>query len=182
VPTAGPANLAIITFREGDAGYLAGALAGRITKTGIVAGVYGLEDDHDAAYRLGFERGAHAVSASMRVLGVYQGAQDGAPYNNPAWGAAQARAFIDQGADVIFSSGDLTGHGALTAAAAAGEPCITIGYSVEPAAPVCLLATVVLRVDRAVAAITMDAVAARWQGGERRYGQSDGYIELRSLD
>ena len=182
VPISGPANLIIITFREDDAGYLAGALAGRTTKTGVIAGVYGLEDDHDTAYRLGFERGAHDISPSIRVLGVYQGAQDGSPYNNPEWGAAQARAFLGQGADVIFGSGDLTGYGALTAAAEAGKSCITIGYSAEPAAPVCLVATVVLHVDRAIAAITIDAAAGRWQGGERRYGLRDGYIELRSAN
>ena len=178
VPTSGPPNLAIVTFREDQAGYLAGALAGMTTKTGVIAGVYGLEDDHDLRYRSGFERGAHDVNSSVRVLGAFQGPEDGSPYANPAWGAAQARGFVDQSADVIFGSGDGTGRGALTAAADAHKPCITVGFFVDPSAPACLLGTVVLHVDRAVAGIITEALAGRWHGGDRIYGVDEGAIDL----
>lgn len=178
VPTSGPPNLAIVTFREDQAGYLAGALAGMTTKTGVIAGVYGLEDDHDLRYRSGFERGAQDVNSSVRVLGAFQGPGDGAPYANPSWGAAQARDFVDQNADVVFGSGDGTGRGALTAAAEAAKACITIGFALNQAAPSCLTATVLLHVDRAVAEIITAAAAGNWQGGERAYGAAEGAIGL----
>ena len=171
-------NLSVVTFREEEAGFLAGELAGLTTRSGLVAGVYGLDDDHDRHYRLGFEQGAHSVNKSARVLGAYQGAQDGSPYANPEWGAAQARAFIAQGADVIFGSGDLTGRGALAAAAGSGKRCIGVGLSADPSAPACTIGTVVLRLDRAVAEVTSAAMAGHWQGGDRSYGVAEGSIEL----
>jgi basic membrane protein A and related proteins len=178
VSTTGPSNLAIITFREDEAGFLAGALAGLTTTSGAIAGVYGLEDEHNRRYRLGFDRGAQYVSSSVRVMGAYQGSQDGSPYANPEWGAAEARGFLDQGADVIFTTGDLTGHGALTAAAQAGQSCITVSLSPDPLAPACLEGTVLLHVDRAVAAITTEAATGHWQGGEHSFGLADDAIGL----
>jgi basic membrane protein A and related proteins len=178
VSTTGPSNLATITFREDQAGFLAGALAGLTSRSGMIAAVYGLEDEHNRGYRLGFDRGAKYVNSSVRVLGAYQGAQDGSPYANPEWGAAEARDFLDQGADVIFTTGDLTGHGALTAAAQAGQSCITVALSPDPTAPACLEGTVLLHLDRAVAAITTEAAAGPWQGGEHSVGLADDAIGL----
>jgi basic membrane protein A and related proteins len=178
VSTAGPSNLATITFREDQAGFLAGALAGLTTRSGVIAGVYGLEDEHNRRYRLGFDRGAKYVNSSVRVMGAYQGSQDGSPYANPEWGAAEANVFLDQGADVIFTTGDLTGHGALTVAAQTGQSCITVALSPDPSAPACLEGTVLLHLDRALAAITTEAAIAHWQGGEHRFGLADDAIEL----
>jgi basic membrane protein A and related proteins len=148
------------------------------SRIGVIAGVYGLEDEHNRGYRLGFDRGAKYVNSSARVMGAYQGSQDGSPYANPEWGAAEARGFLDQGADVIFTTGDLTGHGALMAAAQAGRLCITISLSPDPSAPACLEGTVLLHLDRAVGAITTEAAAGHWQGGKHRVGLADDAIGL----
>jgi basic membrane protein A len=178
VSTTGPANLATITFREDQAGFLAGVLAGLTSRSGVIAGVYGLEDEHNRDYRLGFDRGAMQVNSSVRVMGAYQGSQDGSPYANPEWGAAEARVFLGQGADVIFTTGDLTGIGALASAAQAGQSCITVAFSPDPSAPACLEGTVLLRIDRALAAITTETAAGHWQGGEHRFGLAGDAIEL----
>src|SRR5207247_9600608 len=92
-------NLAVLSFREDQAAYLAGALAGLLTRSGVVAGVYGPDGATDYVHRLGFEYGARYARPGVRVLGAYQPASEGAPYGNPGWGAAQARAFIAQDSD-----------------------------------------------------------------------------------
>jgi len=60
IPT-GPANLQVLVFRDDQAAFLAGALAGLVTQTGVVAGVYGPEGTGDKNNRLGFE---HAPATS----------------------------------------------------------------------------------------------------------------------
>jgi basic membrane protein A len=179
VPPASQANLAVLVFREDQAAYLAGALAGMVTKTDIIAGVYGPAGAADQRYRAGFERGAAYVRPGIRVLGAYQPAFDGLPYANPGWGAAQARAFARQGADVIFGTGGSTGTGALRGAARAGSKCIGAeDSSLDPAAGGCLVASAIKHLDRGVALIVADVAAGHWASGIRVLGLSEGAVEL----
>ena len=178
---AGQSNLAIMTFREDQAGFLAGALAAMVTRTRVLAGVYGLEGGAMSRYRHGFERGAAAVDASVRVLGAYQGPSDGPPFGNGLWGEAQARRFVALDADVIFGAGGTTGQGALLAAADAGRLCIGAGsdaYGTDGAARSCLLTSAVTRVDRAVETVVREAREGRWQAGARAFGVADGGVGL----
>jgi basic membrane protein A and related proteins len=183
VVPSGPQNLAVLAFRDDQAAYLAGALAGIMTQTGVVAGVYGPAGAIDTRNRLGFEQGARDVRPGVRVLGAYQPAQDGAPYANPAWGAAQARAFSGQNADVVFGAGGTTGQGALLGAAQSGRLCI--GAGVDPAtdqpAPTCLLGTTIKWVDAALKDAVLDAAAGRWAGGVRTLGVAEAAVGLSLL-
>jgi len=180
VAPAGPANLAVLVFREDQAAFLAGALAGMVSKTGVIAGVYGPSGATDQRQRAGFEHGAAYVRPGIRVLGAYQPAADGLPYANPGWGAAQAREFARQGADVIFGTGGSTGKGALRGASQAGRICIGADMVApsDPAVSDCLLASAIKHLDRGVALIVADAAAGHWSGGARRLGLSEGAVEL----
>jgi basic membrane protein A len=183
VPPAAQPNLAVLVFRDDQAAYLAGALAGMVTRTGVIAGVYGPGGAADQHNRAGFEHGAAHVRPGTRVLGAYQPAGDGLPYANPGWGAAQASAFVRQGADVIFGAGGSTGKGAMRGAARAGSICIGADQdqdlSLDPAVSDCLLASVVKHVDRGVALVVADVAAGRWAGGIRTVGLAEGALELR---
>jgi basic membrane protein A and related proteins len=177
VSTPGSSNLAVLSFREDQTAYLAGALAALVTKSGVVAGVYGPEGEPDKALRHAFERGAALIRQDVSVLGAYQPAAEPSPYTNPAWGSGQARAFIAQGADVIFGIGGSTGQGALRAAAEAGKGCI----GAEPAdasVSSCLLATASTAIELAVAAAVREAAAGRWSGGTHSLGLAEGMVRL----
>jgi basic membrane protein A len=174
------ANLAVLTFRDDQAAFLAGALAATVTKTGVIAGVYGPSGAADQRNRAGFEHGAGYVNPGVHVLGAYQPAADGLPYANPGWGAAQARAFARQGADVIFGTGGSTGKGALRGAAQAGSMCIggDMEATSDPTVSDCLLASAVKHLDRGVALIVAVAASGHWSGGVRSLGLSEGAVEL----
>jgi basic membrane protein A len=178
VAPAGPANLTVLVFREDQAAFLAGALAGMVSQTGVIAGVYGPFGAADQRNRTGFEHGAAYVRPSIRVLGAYQPAGDGLPYGNPGWGAAQAREFAQQDADIIFGIGGSTGNGALRGAAQSGVFCIGADEPTDPAVSDCLLASAIKHVDRGVALIVADAAAGSWSGGRRSLGLSEGAVEL----
>lgn len=177
VPSA-PPNLAVLVFRSEQAAYLAGALAAMVTRTGVIAGVYGPGGAQDQRNRAGFERGAIYVRPGIHALAAYQPPADGLPYANPGWGAAQAKDFVDRGADVIFGAGGSTGKGALRGAAQAGVSCIGADTDADPTARDCLLASVIKHVDRGVALMVADALAGRWTGGVRAVGLAEGAVEL----
>jgi basic membrane protein A len=178
-PSAQP-NLAVLVFRDDQAAYLAGALAAMVTQTGVIAGVYGPGGTADQRHRTGFEHGALYVRPGIRVLGAYQPAHDGLPYANPGWGAAQAHAFVRQGADVIFGTGGSTGKGALRGAAQAGSACIgaDLEASTDPAISDCLLASTIKHVDRGVALMVADAASGHWAAGVRSVGLYEAAVEL----
>jgi basic membrane protein A and related proteins len=175
-------NLSVITFRDDQAAYLAGALAGLVTRTGVVAGVYGPQGASDRTNRVAFERGALYVRPSVRALGAYQPAA-GKPYQDPGWGTAQALAFSDQMADVVFGAGGTTGQGALLGAAQAGGLCIgtLIDAPGVAHAPSCLLGTTVKRVDAALKGAVINAAEGHWAGGVRTLGLAETAVGLSLL-
>lgn len=169
-------NLAVLTFRSDQAAFLAGTLAAMLTRTGVVAGVYGPQGPIDIANRLGFENGARYVRPSVRVLGAYQPA-GGKPYADPAWGGDQARAFVGERADVIFTTGGTTGQGALLAAAQSAVACISADIG-TPSEASCSLASSTKFIDHGVGLTVADAIAGQWHGGVRSLGLAQRAVGL----
>jgi len=111
-----PDNYVGILFREDQGGFLAGAMAGLLTESGVV-GVVGGREDVPPVVRFvnGFEQGAKSIDESINVLSVFLPS-----FTDPAAGASAAQQFLGEGADVIFGAGGLTGSGAVRAATDAG--------------------------------------------------------------
>lgn len=105
------ANWAGIDFQFEQGAYVAGILAGMVTKTNVIATIGGTELPPVRRGFAGFEAGARSVNPGVRVLSAYVGNWDDA-------GAAkeQALAQINQSADVIFQNADAAGLGVFQAA------------------------------------------------------------------
>jgi basic membrane protein A len=107
-----PANYQGLLFAEAQAGYLAGIVAGTITKSGKIGAVGGRSDVPPVVnYIKGYENGAKSVKANVAVSSVY--VED---FNAPDKGEAAAKTMIGQGVDVLFQVAGLTGAGVLRAA------------------------------------------------------------------
>ena len=107
-----PANYQGLLFAEAQAGYLAGIVAGTITKSGKIGAVGGRSDVPPVVnYIKGYENGAKSVKSSVTVTSVY--VED---FNAPDKGEAAAKTMIANGADVLFQVAGLTGVGVLRAA------------------------------------------------------------------
>jgi basic membrane lipoprotein Med (substrate-binding protein (PBP1-ABC) superfamily) len=118
---AAPANYAGLQFREDQAGFLAGALAAQMTKSGTIAGVYGIDIPPVKKYRNGFEQGAAFIDPKVKVLGTYIPS-----FVDPAAGGTAAAQFLGEGADVIFGAGGPTGSGGIIEAAKKGALVIGV--------------------------------------------------------
>jgi basic membrane protein A and related proteins len=110
-------NLLGVVFREEEAGYLAGYLAGLETKTGTVSGIAMKGDPASERYLAGFERGAlHANSSSVLVLRAT------APNKKSC--RALALEQVETGADIVFEAASACEARALEAATDEGVRAI----------------------------------------------------------
>jgi len=111
-------NFIAVTFPEDQMGFLAGALATRLTRTNIIGAVCETSGI-DAMWRYceGFRAGAKYANNSADVIVVYRddGSRDKL-FLDDAWGFDNAQTLIKHGADVLFAVGGETGVGALRAA------------------------------------------------------------------
>ena len=69
----GAPNLASFDNRWGDVGYVAGAIAGIMTKTGTIGAVGGIPVPVIQEYNEGFERGAKRTRPDSKALSAYVG-------------------------------------------------------------------------------------------------------------
>jgi basic membrane protein A and related proteins len=115
-------NIIPITFAEDQMGFLAGALAARISETQLVGAVCETSGiDSMWRYCEGFRAGVAYVNQllnqNVKALVVYR--EDGDReklFIDESWGYDTTQELIQRGADVIFAAGGATGQGALRAA------------------------------------------------------------------
>lgn len=109
-------NVAGITFTFEEASYLAGMVAGSMTRSGVIGAIGGTELPPVRASFEAFERGAQAVNPEVQVLTSYIGNWD-----DVTAGKEQALAQIGRGADVLFQNADAAGLGIFQAAREHGK-------------------------------------------------------------
>src|SRR5262249_24793154 len=109
------ANVTGLIFHEDVSGFLAGVLAARLTKSGIVAGVYGTDQVPPVVrFKEGFENGVKYVAKDkVKVISTYYPGGLDKAFTDPVWGAQTADQALTQGADVVFAAGGQTGNGGL---------------------------------------------------------------------
>jgi len=147
-------NVNSLLFAEDQSGFLAGAVAALMSKTGTIGSVVGINIPPVCKFKVGFEKGAKYAKPDIKIFGVYQ--QPGPKaFNDPEWGKETALSQIEEGADVIFAAGGQTGNGGLLGIAEeakAGKDVLGIGVdqdqynTLEGARPI-LLTSAMKRVD-----------------------------------
>ncbi|MBI3733801.1 MAG: BMP family ABC transporter substrate-binding protein [Chloroflexi bacterium] len=120
----GLSNVNSLLFQEDEVGYLAGVLAGSMTKTGTVCTVSGMEIPPVVRFVVGFQNGAKSVKPTVKTLNVYIPS-----FIDPAKGKETGQSMIAQGCDVVFGVGGNTGNGGLLAAKEKG--LMAIGVDVD---------------------------------------------------
>jgi basic membrane protein A and related proteins len=104
-------NVAGISFAFSDASYLAGMIAGTMTRSNIIGTIGGTELPPVKESFAAFTRGAKAINPKVTVVGSFIGNWD-----DVSAGKEQALAQIGRGADVIFQNADAAGLGVFQAA------------------------------------------------------------------
>jgi basic membrane protein A len=162
-------NVAGLTFEEDKAGYLAGALAAQMTKSGTIGQVLGTDQVPPVVrYGKGFEAGAKSIKPDIKVLTWYNPAGLATAFNDPEAGKAQALQEIAQGADIVFAAAGNTGNGALVGAAGKNVYCIGVDtdqYFTVPEAKSVLLTSAMKLIQPGVFDLIKAAKDGSFKGG-----------------
>ena len=165
-------NLTGLVFPEDKAGYAAGYLAGLMTKTNKLGAVLGTDTVPPVKlFGEGYKAGVLAANPEAEVTIVYH--EPNNAFNDPEWGAAEAKKQLSQGADIIFGAGGNTGNGALieiAKAPGAGESIFCIGvdtdqYFTVPQAQKCLLTSAEKKLKQGTADLVIAAKDGAFPGG-----------------
>jgi basic membrane protein A len=171
-------NVTGLIFHEDQSGFLAGALAAHMSKSGTIAAVLGTDlVPPVVAFKEGYEAGARYINPDINIISSYHPGELSQAFIDPEWGAATAKQAIDQGADVIFGAGGSTGNGALQEVAThEGLFCIGVDtdqWETLPAAHPCLISSAMKMITPGVLSLIMT-----FNGGEMTSGNSFGGAAL----
>ena len=139
-------NVAGLIFHEDRAGFMAGALAAMLNKSGTIAAVLGTDlVPPVVAFKKGYETGAKYIKPDIKIISTFHPGGLDVAFTDPEWGASTAKQALDQGADVIFSAGGTTGNGGLIEVAShSGKFCIGVDsdqWHTVPEAHPCLVSS-----------------------------------------
>ncbi|RYZ42339.1 MAG: BMP family ABC transporter substrate-binding protein [Myxococcaceae bacterium] len=171
-------NVRTVIFREEEGCFLAGALAGLVTKTGRVGMVGGMRIPLVQRYEAGFRAGVAATNPKATVLVNYTGS-----FTDFALGKQVGQDLLLKNTDVLFAAAGVDGLGAIQAvkeAREAGRSVYVIGVDSDPShlAPQAVLSAVLKRVDLVVYEAIRDQRQGRLQGGNLSLGLREGGIAL----
>lgn len=115
-------GVAGLNFPEDHAGFMVGALAAQMTKTGKIGGVFGTDAVPPVwKFGEGYRAGAQYINPDLEIFIVYHSDVGfDKTFTDPEWGSATAKSMIEKGADIIFGGGGKTGNGAVIGAVEAG--------------------------------------------------------------
>jgi len=170
-PASAPKNALGILFKEHESGYIAGVLAGHMTKEyasasprlnddNVVGMVLGMDIPPVERYQAGFYAGVKSVNPDCKVLSVVTGS-----FTDLAKGKEAAIAMIEQGADVIFQIAGLTGLGAIQAAKEKGICAIGVDVDQYAEAPEAVMTSAEKKITQASFLAIKSVVDGTFEGG-----------------
>ena len=168
------ANVAGIEFGFADASYLAGMLAGAMTKSNVIGEIGGTELPPVRESFTAFSRGAKAVNPKVTVLTSYIGNWD-----DVSAGREQALAQIGRSADVIFQNADAAGLGVFRAARETRKALVVGSNSDQNSvAPEITIASVVINLPHAFLTVAREVRAHTFKPRVIKLGAESDVVTL----
>ena len=168
------ANVAGIEFAFADASYLAGMLAGAMTKSNVIGVIGGTELPPVRESFAAFTRGAKAVNPKVAVLTSYIGNWD-----DVSAGREQALAQIGRNADVIFQNADAAGLGVFRAARETRKALVVGSNSDQNSvAPEITIASVVIDLPHAFLTVAREVRAHTFRPRVIKLGTESDVVTL----
>jgi basic membrane lipoprotein Med (substrate-binding protein (PBP1-ABC) superfamily) len=165
-------NVAPLIFRLEEASYLAGMVAGGLTKSNVLGFVGGIELPPIKAAYEGWVNGAKAVNSKIQSREVYLNSFDDA-----AAGREAALALIRAGADMLHHNADAAALGVFQAAKESAGVYV-FGSNADQAglAPARVVGSAVIDLPRALLLVAREVKAGTFKPKVESFGLSSGVI------
>jgi basic membrane protein A len=169
-------NVAPLIFRLEEASYLAGMVAGGLTKTHIVGFVGGIELPPIKAAYEGWVNGARAVNPKVATRSIYLNSFDDA-----AAGREAALALISAGVDMLHHNADAAALGVFQAAKERpGVYLFGANADQSKLAPARVIGSAVIDLPRAFLLVAREASSGRFSPKVEAFGLSSGVVRYTS--
>lgn len=122
-----PDNFVTISFKEHEGGFLAGYIAAKTTKTGIIGFLGGSESEISNKYKTGFIAGANYASSLSQTPIYIEALYAGSDYDKEAAKLSALSLYNEKGCDIVFHSLQTGAFGAIEGAVEAGKFIICSG-------------------------------------------------------
>lgn len=167
-------NVSPMVFRLEEGTYLAGMLAGGLTKSGRIGFIGGIELPPVEGTFRGFQGGARAVRPSVDVLHAYIG-----NFDDVAAAKENALAQIRRGADVLIHNADAASFGMFQAVRESpGVLALGSNRDQNGVAPDVIVASATLDVPHALLLVARMVKEGRFRPGVMFFGIRDGVVDL----
>lgn len=171
-------NVISYLFKEHEGSFLVGAMAGQMTKTGVVGFVGGMELPLIKKFEAGYRAGVLTVNPMAKVLINYTG-----NFTSADDGKKNAEAQFGQQADIIYAAAGACGIGVIESAKEKGEGFFAIGVDSDQdyMAPGRVLTSMIKHVDLAVWLSIKSVVDGSFKPGIIELGVKEGGVGYSAL-
>jgi len=182
VPIKDIPNMSSVMFNQNEGSFLAGALAGYMTKTGKVGFIGGTIVPPVKAFEQGYREGVLYARPDAELIVEYTSPPgDFSGFSNPQKGHELAVAQYDQGVDIIFAVAGLTGNGVIEAARRTGNYAIGVDSDQDSLAKGFVLTSMIKRLDTASYNELKEVMEGRFSPGVSSYGLKNEGVSLSKM-
>ncbi len=167
-----------LVFKEQEGSFLAGYLAGKVSKTKHIGFVGGQRIPLIERFEAGYRAGAETADPKIVVTSTYTG-----DWNDESKGRSQAEQQFSAGDDIIYQAAGKAGLGVIEAAKARGSGYYAIGVDMnqDNLAPGRVLTSMVKHVDTAVLDTIKRVKDGQFDAGTHVYGLKEGAVGLTAM-
>ena len=154
-------NVDSLIFEDNVSSYLTGLIAGRMTKTGKVGFIGGMESEVISKFEYGFKAGVLDSNPDAKISTQYTNS-----YTDAALGKSIANQMHSDGVDVIFTAAGACGTGAIEAAKENNKMAIGVDQDQNSLAPKNVITSAMKNIDVAVFDISKTLIDGKYEGGK----------------
>ena len=161
-----PENVTPILFKENEATFLTGLIAGKMTETHEVGFIGGMENSVISRFEYGFKYGVKTANKDANVKAQYAGT-----FSDAAKGKSVANQMYGNNVDIILSAAGGTGLGAIESAKENDKYAIGVDKDQSSLAPDNVLTSALKKVNVGVYDTVKELVEGNLEGGKAKiYG------------
>lgn len=167
-------NVSCLMFKQEQASYLVGYVAGLMTQTNNIGFVLGMANENMNLFGYGYCAGALDANPDVKIQQINANS-----FADPATGKSSANKCITDGADIIFHAAGATGQGVIEACSEA-DGVYAIGVDSDQAhlAPETIITSAMKRVDNAVFDSVQALINGTLEGGVHTYDLAAGGVDI----
>ena len=176
-------NVEQITFKEHEASYLAGVAAAKMSKTGHIGFVGGVNVPLIQKFEAGYFAGAKHANPKIKIDKTYlTPAGDFSGFAAPDKGKASANSMFQKGADVVYAAAGKSGDGVIQAAHSAGKWAIGVDSDQALTADKSVAGSVLTSAMKNCSGTVEDFVTSvkddKFSGGNKEFGLKEDGVSL----